>query len=80
MTAWATGPGRPDQTLHTDWLPISLPEDIVADPRVKIPVFITTCHYYLNDMYNELGPTNFVTGSHNSGRSPNGETEWKGGE
>ena len=31
-------------------------------------------------MYDELGPTNFVTGSHNSGRSPNGDTGWKGGE
>ena len=80
MTAWTTGPGRPEQTLHTDWLPISLPEDILADPRVKVPVFITTCHYYLNDIYEELGPTNFVTGSHNSGRAPNGDTEWKGGE
>lgn len=78
MQSWLTGPGRPDQRLHTDWLPISLPEDIATDARVKIPIFITTAHYYLNDMYEELGPTKFVPGSHFSGRSPNGDTEWKG--
>ena len=24
MTAWMTGPGRPDQTLHADWQPLIL--------------------------------------------------------
>mgnify|MGYP003962478049 CR=1 FL=1 len=78
MTSWLTGPGRPDQTLHTDWLPLPLPEDVASDPRVNVPVFITTTHYYLDDMTEELGPTAFVPGSHRSGRSPDGETEWKG--
>ena len=76
MQSWITGPGRPDQGLHTDWLPISLPADVRSDPRVKVPIFITTAHYYLNDMYEELGPTKFVPGSHFSGCSPNGQTEW----
>lgn len=76
MHSWLTGPGRPDQGLHTDWLPISLPADIRTDPRVKIPIFITTAHYYLDDMTEELGPTKFVPGSHLSGGSPNGETQW----
>ncbi len=76
MHSWLTGPGRPDQGLHTDWLPISLPADIRSDPRVKIPIFITTAHYYLNDMSEELGPTKFVPGSHFSGCTPNGATEW----
>ena len=78
MTAWITGPWRPDQKLHCDWLPVELPEDVLADPRVKIPVFITTAHFYLNDMYEELGPTKFAPGSHKSGRNPNGESMWKG--
>ncbi len=78
MTAWITGPGRPEQTLHVDYLPISLPEDIMEDPRVNIPVFITTAHYYLDDMYEELGPTKFVPGSHLSGRGPHGDAGWKG--
>ena len=78
MTAWITGPGRPEQTLHVDYLPISLPEDIMEDPRVKLPIFITTVHYYLDDMYEELGPTKFVPGSHLSGCGPRGDAEWKG--
>ena len=47
MHSWLTGPGRPDQGLHTDWLPISLPADVRSDPHVKIPIFITTAHYIL---------------------------------
>ncbi len=78
MTAWVTGPGRPDQQLHCDWLPVEIPEDLLADPRVKMPAFISTAHYYLNDLYEELGPTKFIPGSHTSGRHPNGATEWQG--
>ena len=77
MTAWVTGPGRPDQRLHCDWLPVEVPEVLLADPRVKMPVFISTAHYYLNDLYEELGPTKFIPGSHKSGRLPNGATEWQ---
>ena len=78
MTAWITGPGRPEQTLHVDYLPINLPEDILADPRVNIPIFITTAHFYLDDMYEELGPTKFVPGSHHSGRGPRDDSRWNG--
>lgn len=78
MTAWMTGPGRPDQQLHADWLPFPLPEDVVADPRVEVPILISTAHYYLDDIYEELGPTQFIPGSHRSGRVPNQETEWQG--
>ena len=78
MTSWQTGPGRPDQGLHTDWLPISLPADILKDPRVRIPIFITTAHFYLDDLTEKLGPTNFIPESHLSGRSPDGDTSWKG--
>jgi len=78
MTAWITGPGRPDQSLHCDWLPIALPEDVLQDPRIDMPVFITTTHYYLNDLYEKLGPTKFIPGSHKSGRRPNGDISWNG--
>jgi hypothetical protein len=78
MTAWMTGPGRPDQKIHADWQPINLPEDILADPRVKIPVFITTVHFYLDEITEEIGPTQFIPGSHRSGRKPNGENTWQG--
>ena len=81
MTAWITGPGRPDQPLHADWQPLALPEDIMRDPRVQIPIFISTLHFYLDDLYPELGPTNFVPGSHRAGRPPSrGEHSWQGAE
>ncbi|MDP7249059.1 MAG: phytanoyl-CoA dioxygenase family protein [Planctomycetota bacterium] len=80
MTAWMTGPGRPQQSLHVDWLPVPLPADVVADPRVKVPVFITTLHFYLDNLTEELGPTQFVPGSHKSGRAPGDDTEWLGNE
>ncbi len=70
--------GRPDQTLHVDWLPVSLPQDVLADPRVRLPIFITTAHFYLDDLTQELGPTNFVPGSHLSGHGPEHETTWQG--
>lgn len=81
MTAWMTGPGRPDQGVHVDWQPLELPEDVMDDPRVKLPVYITTAHFYLDDIYEELGPTQFIPGSHFAGRGPsNGESTWRGVE
>ena len=78
MTAWVTGPGRPDQDLHVDWMPFPLPEDVAADPRVQVPVMIATAHYYLDDLHEELGPTKFIPGSHREGRPPDGAIEWNG--
>ena len=78
MTAWMTGPGRPEQNLHADWQPLVVPEDLMEDPRLRIPVYITTAHYYLDDLYEELGPTAFVPGSHRAGRPPDGDTGYKG--
>ena len=70
MTAWMTGTDRPDQKLHADWLPLSLPEDVLTDPRVRVPIYITTAHFYLDDLTQDLGPTNLVPRSHLSGRRP----------
>lgn len=79
-SVWVTGAGRYPMGLHIDYQPIALPEDIALDRRVHIPIFISTAHYYLNDMYDELGPTVIVPGSHRAGRAPNGETSWRGQE
>ena len=70
MTAWTTGPGRPDQGLHTDWLPVSLPADVLADPRVKIPIFITTAHFYLDDLYGGIGTNKVYSGESSGGTKP----------
>ncbi len=78
MTSWITGPGRPDQELHADWQPYTLPGDVMADERVRMPIFISTVHFYLDDLYEELGPTKVIPGSHRAGRAPNGDTEWNG--
>ena len=80
MTIWLTGPGRPPHQLHADWQPLTLPEDVMEDERVQIPVFISTMHYYLDDIYQELGPTHFVPGSHRAGRPPDGDMTFRGRE
>ena len=78
MTAWITGPGRPDQQLHADWQPLELPPAVMANPNVKIPIYITTAHFYLDDLYEALGPTQFIPGSHRAGRAPKGDTSFQG--
>ena len=78
MTAWLTGPGRPDQRLHADWQPLTLPAEVIDNPQVKIPIYISTAHFYLDDISEELGPTQFIPGSHRAGRAPNGDLTYKG--
>ena len=80
MTSWLTGPGRPDQPLHADYQALTLPEDVMADPRVRIPVYIATAHFYLDDLDEEIGPTRFIPGSHRAGRRPDGAESWQGRE
>ena len=45
---------------------------------MKIPIYITTAHYYLDNLYTELGPTQFIPGSHRAGRAPKGDMSYKG--
>lgn len=78
MTAWMNGAGRPDQRLHVDWLPLEAPEELLLSGQVKVPVFIATAHYYLDDLFEELGPTKVITGSHRAGRKPGDATDWHG--
>ena len=75
---WITGAGRYPMGLHIDYLPFALPEDIASDPRVEIPIMISTLHYYLDDLYMDLGPTLVVESSHKSGRVPDEDTSWNG--
>jgi len=55
-----------------------MPEEYASDSRMRIPIFKSTAHIYLNDMAPELGPTTLIPGSHKSGRSPNSEPTWNG--
>ena len=64
--------------IHIDYLPVSLPASVHADPEVRVPIFTSTAHFYLNDMRYELGPTTIIPGSHKAGRPPFDETEWNG--
>ena len=79
-SVWVTGPGRYPMGLHVDYQPFGLPEDIAQDPRVQIPIFISTLHFYLNDMSMDVGPTVLIPGSHRAGRAPSNETSWNGQE
>ena len=48
----------------------SVDESLLASGEVTMPVMIITCHYYLDDLRWELGPTRFIRGSHVAGRKP----------
>jgi hypothetical protein len=74
MTQWNTG-RREDQGMHADWKPIVLPDDVGADPRVNIPALIMTAHFYLDDMYEDLGPTRVIPGTHRAGSKPHHDSD-----
>jgi len=46
------------------------PVDVPLDARIPMPCFIVNLNYYLCDVDEDLGPTQFVPGSHRSGRQP----------
>ena len=79
-TAWKSHPGHNGWGIHTDQLFVPLPESAFDDPHYRLPVWICTAHYYLNDILDEDHcPTYVIPGSHKSGRSPGkGEEEWHG--
>jgi hypothetical protein len=76
-TIWVTGKGR-EMGMHVDRQAVSLPEEMLRDPRVRVPIFTCTLHYYLDDQVEEIGPTLIVPGSHLAGRAPNDESTWNG--
>jgi hypothetical protein len=76
-SSWVTGAGRA-MGIHVDYLPVSLPEALHNDPSIRIPIFMATAHYYLDDMEPELGPTLLIPGSHRAGRPPKDECTWNG--
>ncbi|MDX1931478.1 MAG: phytanoyl-CoA dioxygenase family protein [Capsulimonadales bacterium] len=79
-SAWRSYPGHNGWGPHTDRLFVQFPEEIVDDPRFKLPIYQCTAHYYLDDLTLDLAPTWVIPGSHRSGRPvpPGGDPEWNG--
>jgi hypothetical protein len=74
---WITGKGRA-MGMHLDHLAVGLPEDVLADERVRVPIYTATLHFYLDDMVEEIGPTLVIPGSHRAGHAPHDEPTWHG--
>lgn len=83
-TAWRSHPGHNGWHPHTDRVFVEMPEDMALDPRFRLPIFVCTAHYYLNDMTLDLAPTWVIPGSHRSGKKLNWGSEtnptWQGRE
>lgn len=57
-SCWTTRPGRPTQQLHVDYVPIDWGDDgaeLLGTGKVQMPFMVLTAHYYLDDLYEELG-------------------------
>jgi hypothetical protein len=74
---WTTGRGRA-MGLHTDNRTVALPEEVLADPRIRVPISFGFLQFYLDDQVEEIGPTVVVPGSWRSGRHPKDEGSWNG--
>jgi hypothetical protein len=70
-SALRTGPEETISSWHVDeTVRFPRPADVPLDPRIPMPCFVINLNYYLCDVDAELGPTEFVPGSHRSGRQP----------
>jgi ectoine hydroxylase-related dioxygenase (phytanoyl-CoA dioxygenase family) len=70
-SALRTGPGDGISGWHADeTVRFPRPPDVPLDPRIPMPCFVLNFNYYLCDVDEVLGPTQFVPGSHRSGRQP----------
>ncbi|GIO14459.1 hypothetical protein J19TS2_40140 [Cohnella xylanilytica] len=45
-----------------------LPDGVELDPRIRMPVYLVNGLYYLDDITEDLGPTQVVPGSHRAGK------------
>ncbi|MBO7744664.1 phytanoyl-CoA dioxygenase family protein [Paenibacillus sp. MWE-103] len=71
-----TTPGTGIDAWHVDEdLFFPIPEGAELDPRIPMPCFMFSVMYYLQDVTEDMGPTQLVPGSHRSGRHPASPTE-----
>ena len=76
QTAWRSHPGFVGDALHADYLPMTWPDGAVPE-ALRVPPFIVTVHFYLNDVDADLAATRIVPGSHRAARAPRPhEREW----
>lgn len=47
---------------------LPLPDGVKLDDRIQLPVYLCNALYYLDDVTEELGPTQVVPGSHRAGK------------
>jgi hypothetical protein len=73
MSAWRSPPGSGGKGIHIDQIFTPMKEELLINNEVELPVFISTLHFYLNDMDIDLCPTWVIPGSHKSGRAPEKE-------
>ena len=85
-TGLRTSPGKTISFWHLDdACRFPLPEGMKLDPQIPMPTFVINMNYYLCDVDEELGPTQFIPGSHRAGRSmrpedndASGNPTWEG--
>ena len=68
-SAWRSRPGHNGWSPHTDRTFIDVPEEYLLNGTVKLPIYLCTAHYYLDDLDVSLAPTWVIPGSHKSGRA-----------
>ncbi|HXG25160.1 MAG TPA: phytanoyl-CoA dioxygenase family protein, partial [Chthonomonadales bacterium] len=73
-SALRTGPSDGISSWHADEeVRFPRPKGVPLDPRIPVPCFVLNFNYYLCDVDEEIGPTQFIPGSHRSGRQPDPE-------
>jgi len=74
-----TRPGQGIDSWHIDEaVHFPRPADVPLDPRIDVPCFVVQALYYLVDVDEAIGPTQFVPGSQRSGRKPDPELVYEG--
>jgi hypothetical protein len=69
QSAWRSYPGHDGWSPHTDRVFVEMPEEWASHPEFKLPIYLCTAHYYLDDLTLDLAPTWVIPGSHKSGRA-----------